>query len=357
MNSPPDTEIIVDVTDLSAALAFLGAHGFRIERLTPADDPAIVVMSGHGVSLRLRRAAQASGLQLLLPQLQLSGDAGDSVIEGPDGIGLRSDSAVDDGHTGGPSAPDAAPADGVIVSRSTDLLGGMGRAGMHYLDLVPDRVGGRFIASKISIPEGGDVDDWVHHHDVRFQVIICLHGWVEVVYEDQGPPFILESGDCVLQPPHIRHRVLRSSDALEVLEVSGPATHDTWADHDLVLPTNRLRRTRDFDGQKFVRHVGRSGAFVPSALPGFEERRSGIAEASAQAGDVRFLRRCGDVGGELSTSREFWLASVQRGWLRLTDDTGEVEVGQGDSLFVRRDTSAVIVDAAVDLQMVVVDAD
>ena len=78
--------------------------------------------------------------------------------------------------------------------------GGVGRAAMHYRDLLPARQGGRFIASHITIPDGGPVPDYVHHHRIRFQVIYCRRGWVRVVYEDQGPPFVLEAGDCVLQP-------------------------------------------------------------------------------------------------------------------------------------------------------------
>ena len=62
---------------------------------------------------------------------------------------------------------------------------------MTYRDLLPERLGGRFIASHITIADGGPVPDYVHHHDIRFQVIHCVRGWVRVVYEDQGPPFVL----------------------------------------------------------------------------------------------------------------------------------------------------------------------
>ena len=86
----------------------------------------------------------------------------------------------------------------------------------------PAAQGGRFIASHITIPDGGPVPDYVHHHDVRFQVIHCVRGWVRVVYEDQGEPFTMHAGDTVLQPPHIRHRVLESSAGLEVLRGHRP---------------------------------------------------------------------------------------------------------------------------------------
>ena len=78
---------------------------------------------------------------------------------------------------------------------------GVGRAGMRYRDLIPGRLGGRIIASHIRIPGGGPVPDMVHFHSIGFQLIFCYRGWVKVVYEDQGPPFVLGAGDCVLQPP------------------------------------------------------------------------------------------------------------------------------------------------------------
>ena len=64
----------------------------------------------------------------------------------------------------------------------------IGRAGMQYRDLVPSRLGGAIIASHIRIPDGGPVPDMVHFHKVGFQLIFCIKGWVDVVYEDQGGP-------------------------------------------------------------------------------------------------------------------------------------------------------------------------
>ena len=54
-------------------------------------------------------------------------------------------------------------------------------------------------------------------------MIYCYKGWVRVVHEDQRPSFILQAGDCVLQPPEIRHQVLECSPGLEVIEISSPA--------------------------------------------------------------------------------------------------------------------------------------
>ncbi len=119
------------------------------------------------------------------------------------------------------------------------------------------RIGGVAGSSRVTSgsPGGGDVADWVHFHRIRFQMIFVAAGWVDVVYEDQGEPFRMVAGDCVLQPPEIRHRVLRSSPGLEVIEIGCPAEHDTLADHDLDLPTATVRPERDFGGQRFVRHI------------------------------------------------------------------------------------------------------
>ena len=53
-------------------------------------------------------------------------------------------------------------------------------------------------------------------------MIYVRRGWVRVVYEDQGEPFVMHEGDLVLQPPEIRHRVLESSPGLEVIEIGAP---------------------------------------------------------------------------------------------------------------------------------------
>src|SRR5206468_1250390 len=79
----------------------------------------------------------------------------------------------------------------VVTRAAAD--GGEGRAGMLYRDLIPNRLGGRYIASHIRIIEGGPVADWVHFHRIAFQVIAVRRGWVRVVYEDQGEPFVMHA--------------------------------------------------------------------------------------------------------------------------------------------------------------------
>ena len=160
---------------------------------------------------------------------------------------------------------------------------------MLYRDLIPGRQGGRFIASQIRIRGGGPVADYVHYHRVRFQMIYGLAGSVRVVYEDQGPPFELRAGDCVLQPPEIRHRVLECSPGAEVVEVSCPAEHETLADLDLELPTPAVPE-RSFGGQRFVRHEAARAALDPWRVAGFEARDLGIETATSGRAEAHVVR-------------------------------------------------------------------
>jgi quercetin dioxygenase-like cupin family protein len=155
---------------------------------------------------------------------------------------------------------------------------------MHYRDLIPGRLGGRYIASHIVIAEGGPVADWVHFHRIAVQLICVRRGWVRVVYEDQGAPFVMTAGDMVLQPPGIRHRVLENSPGVEVVEITCPASHETLADHDMALPNGDAGTARSFSGQHFLHHVAANAPWVPwhgaeAQVTAMQEATGGIAEA------------------------------------------------------------------------------
>jgi mannose-6-phosphate isomerase-like protein (cupin superfamily) len=134
------------------------------------------------------------------------------------------------------------------------------------------------------------VPDYVHFHKIRFQMIFCRTGWVRLVYEDQGPPFVMRAGDCVLQPPEIRHRVLESSAGLEVIEIACPAVHETFADNVLTRPTASVNRERDFGGQRFLWHVASEARWQPWRVHGFECRDTGMSEATRGLAGARMVR-------------------------------------------------------------------
>jgi quercetin dioxygenase-like cupin family protein len=161
---------------------------------------------------------------------------------------------------------------------------------MEYRDLLPSRLGGKLIASHIRLSRGGDVPDYIHYHKVLFQLIYCLSGRIKVVYEDQGPPFWLAAGDCVLQPPEIRHRVLEAEAGSEVLEISSPAEHETWVEHEMSLPTADKKPDRFFDGHRFVRSIASEVTWQPGEVNGVVERVLGIYDATNGLADVRVRR-------------------------------------------------------------------
>lgn len=276
-------EVLLPCADLSAALAFfVGDLGFRVEAIFPAEEPTVASLSGHGMRLRLAPGAGDPG-RIRLACIFSSADHSRQ-LTAPNGTVIE---LVD---VDPPLViPELKP--GFILTRQSDAPDmGAGRAGMLYRDLIPDRLGGRFIASHIAIPGGGPVSDWVHFHKIRFQMIFCRKGWVKVVYEDQGEPFRLEAGDCVLQPPLIRHRVLEASPGLEVVEIGCPALHETLADHDLALPTGKDLPDRDFGGQVFLRHVASTVPWIPLGDTGFEQRMTEMARATRGLANVRVIR-------------------------------------------------------------------
>ena len=206
---------------------------------------------------------------------------------------------------------------------------------MQYRDLIPTRLSGRFVASHICIPEGGSVPDYVHYHRVRFQMIFCKAGWVRVVYEDQGSPFVMSAGDCVLQPPEIRHRVLEASPGLEVIEISCPALHETVADYVLTLPSDRLVLDRLFSGQRFIRHVAQDATWSPWKIAGFEARDTGIASATSGLAGAAVIRSSGKCSGTIQHDGEFLFFFVLRGALGVHGDgVGRHELRESESCVV-----------------------
>ena len=65
-----------------------------------------------------------------------------------------------------------------------------------------------------------------HYHDVEFQMIYVLKGWMKGEYDGAGVVTMRE-GSCWLQPPRIKHTVLDYSEDCELLEVILPADFDT----------------------------------------------------------------------------------------------------------------------------------
>ena len=115
-----------------------------------------------------------------------------------------------------------------IVTHARDASYERGlRAFFEYRHLgIPQATAGRIGAHVIrAIPETHAEPKW-HLHELDFQFVYILKGWVEFEYEDAGT-VRLEAGSSVYQPPRIKHRELRHSDDIEILEITAPAEFET----------------------------------------------------------------------------------------------------------------------------------
>ena len=322
---------VIPCTDLSETLAYFRERlGFRIELISPADSPTTVVMWGHGAQVRLQKvdgAVDPGVLQLVCDDPQVFGD--DELVA-PNGT--RIELVPSD-----PPIEIPALQQSVVVSTLRgNAQFGVGRAGMQYRDLVPDRQGGRFIASNILIADGGLVPDYVHYHKVRFQMIFVYRGWVRVIYEDQGESFVMQAGDCVLQPPTIRHRVLEASPGMQVIEVGCPAEHDTIAEHTITLPTGRELPKREYGGQLFVRHQAATSPWLPFRYDGFTFQDLGMGHATHGLAGARVIRADGGTHWPRSIiDNEFLFTFLLDGTAVLEIDGREAQsIEAGDSFVI-----------------------
>lgn len=283
-------QVVLSCSSLADSVRFLTSElGFQVRMIMPADDPTVAVLSARDCVLRLEQVGTgaerpAPARLRILSDLDALPPGTPRALAGPDGLSVE----VAPLHP--PLIVPETTQEFVLTRRGAASDWHAGRADMLYRDLIPSRLGGRFTASHILIPAGGPVPDYVHYHRVRFQMIFCKSGWVRVSYEDQGDPITLRAGDCVLQPPEIRHRVLESSQGLEVIEISCPAAHETWSDPSMTLPTGRKAPERQFNGQRFVCHVAAKATWRASRFHGFEQREMGIGAATNGLAEARVLR-------------------------------------------------------------------
>lgn len=104
------------------------------------------------------------------------------------------------------------------------------RAFFEYRDLgIKDATAGKFVAHVIRAIPGVHAMPQRHHHEVEFQMVYVLKGWIKFDYEGVGE-VTLTAGTCVHQPPGIRHTELGHSDDLELIEIVMPAEFGTAND-------------------------------------------------------------------------------------------------------------------------------
>jgi len=103
------------------------------------------------------------------------------------------------------------------------------RAYAKYRDLgIADATHGLARAHVIRLvgPCNPDEVSKLHYHDVEFQMVYVLKGWVKTYMEGVGET-MFQVGSAWTQPPKIRHLIMDYSDDAEVLEIILPADFET----------------------------------------------------------------------------------------------------------------------------------
>ena len=116
------------------------------------------------------------------------------------------------------------------------------RSYFEYRDLGIGRAtGGRMVAHVIRARPGKAPHGEWHRHHCKAQFVYVLKGWAIFEYEGVGR-VTMKAGTCFFQPPSIRHREIRHSKNLEMIEVVAPAKFRTVAAEAPPARRSRARR-------------------------------------------------------------------------------------------------------------------
>jgi quercetin dioxygenase-like cupin family protein len=118
------------------------------------------------------------------------------------------------------------------------------RSYFEYRDLgIKRATGGKVVAHVLRArPQKAPHGEW-HAHDCKIQFVYVLKGWVLFEYEGVGK-VRMKAGTCFYQPPNIRHREIRHSADLELLEVVAPASFKTYSSEKPAARKSPARRSR-----------------------------------------------------------------------------------------------------------------
>jgi quercetin dioxygenase-like cupin family protein len=110
----------------------------------------------------------------------------------------------------------------------TPYIGGGLRDFFVYRDLgIAKATGGRVLAQLVKANEAPENGTGWHIHGADFHIVYMLKGWARFMYEDKET--LVAAGDCVHQPPGIRHFLFDYSPDMEYLEVVSPADFTSLA--------------------------------------------------------------------------------------------------------------------------------
>ncbi len=116
------------------------------------------------------------------------------------------------------------------------------RSYFEYRDLgIKRATRGKVVAHVIRARPGKAPHGQWHRHDCEVQFVYVLKGWAVFEYEGVGR-VRMKPGSCFYQPPGIRHREIRHSKDLEMIEVVAPADFRTVSLEKPAARKSRVRR-------------------------------------------------------------------------------------------------------------------
>jgi quercetin dioxygenase-like cupin family protein len=96
-----------------------------------------------------------------------------------------------------------------------------------YRDLeVAEASDGGMRAQVMTASQGMSRPTGWHYHECDGQFVYMIKGWVELQFED-GRTLKVEEGDSLFIPGYLPHNEIRTSDTMEILEVSVPGKMGT----------------------------------------------------------------------------------------------------------------------------------
>ena len=324
-NSIEKAEVILNTSLLNEEIFFLENEiGFKLKEIYPADSPKFALLEGFGLNIVLKLEKENSKYNLTHIRVRLdksSKKIKSKLLTSPGGN--KVEFIIEQSYEIITKFPNS-----IEINQNTHTWNN-GRAGMLYRDLLPSRYGGYIIASHIKLDSIGKVHDRVHYHNIDFQVLYCLKGKVKLAYENQNNYIMFNKGDCILQPPQIKHQVIETYEPLEVIEITSPAEHVTKINYDLKIP-NKDKTSFDEKTKSFFLHYKYESQGIESILPGFNEKKMGIYEASAEFADLIILESDNFNSFEFLHRNKILFIYVLDGSIKIIDDITEHSLNKND---------------------------
>jgi quercetin dioxygenase-like cupin family protein len=175
-----------------------------------------------------------------------------------------------------------------------------------------------------------------HCHDLDFQLVYCLKGFVRFKTEDDRT-ITLKAGDGAYVPPLYCHNETEFSDDYEVLQITAPADYKTIAGRDAPRPRRAARKGRvDRFAVGYDRPEAYKAGDGPRAFLAY--RDIGVTEATGRRVNINIVRM--NEARDASTGWHYHTLSCQfiyvlKGWTKVVvEGEGEFTLRAGDAMTI-----------------------